>query len=94
MNCWCGAFTLYQLVHVVMELLVSDYEATESFLLKLGSVGYIDMHNYDKQNFRFSSRQTYIVEGKFLRIRREDIAAEITNAQYQISLPSIENWHK
>lgn len=89
-----GAFTLYQLVHVVMELLVSDYEATESFLLKLGSVGYIDMRDYDKQNFRFSSRQTYIVEGKFPRIRREDIATEITNAQYQISLPSIENWHK
>ena len=53
-----------------------------------------DMKEYDKQHFSVSSKQIYTVNESFPRIRRVDVPTEITNAVYQIDIPSIKSWEK
>ena len=88
------AFTLYGLVHNVIELILQDGVTHDEFVLKLVSAGYIDMKEYDRQYYSLSSKQVYHVDTLFLRMRRSDIPAEITKMEYQISIPSIKNWEK
>lgn len=89
-----GAFTLYGLVHNVIELILQSGGTPDEFVLKLGAAGYIDMKEYDKQYYSLSSKQTYCVDGLFPRIRRVDIPVEIIKMEYQINIPSIKNWEK
>lgn len=89
-----GSFTLYGLVHNVIDLISRHGENPDELILKLGSAGYIDMREYDKQYFSMSSKQIYSVNGSFPRIKRNDIATEIINAEYQIDIPSIMSWEK
>ena len=53
-----------------------------------------EMKEYDKQHFSVSSKQVYTVNESFPRIRRVDVPTEITNAVYQIDIPSIKSWEK
>ena len=69
-------------------------ESPDELILKLGAAGYIDMKEYDKQHFSVSSKQVYTVNESFPRIRRVDVPIEITNAVYQIDIPSIKSWEK
>ncbi len=89
-----GAFTLYQLVHTLFDFIGHDAHTQETFVLKLGSMGYIDMIEYDKQNYVFSSKQEYFVDDSFPKFRREDIPTEIINTEYQLSIQSINKWKK
>lgn len=88
------SFTLYGLVHDVIELISRHGENPDELILKLGSAGYIDMKEYDKQHFYISSRQIYSVNKAFPRIRRKDIPVEITNMEYRINIPSIKSLEK
>lgn len=88
------SFTLYGLVHEVIELISRHGENPDELILKLGAAGYIDMKEYDKQHFSVSSKQVYTVNESFPRIRRVDVPTEITNAVYQIDIPSIKSWEK
>ena len=88
------SFTLYGLVHEVIELISRHGENPDELILKLGAAGYIDMKEYDKQHFSMSSKQVYTVNESFPRIRRVDVPTEITNAVYQIDIPSIKSWEK
>lgn len=88
------SFTLYGLVHEVIDLIARHGENPDELILKLGSAGYIDMKEYDKQYFNTSSKHVYAVNESFPRIRRADVPTEITNAEYQIDIPSIKNWAK
>lgn len=89
-----GAFTLYKLVHSIFDLMLTDVGALDDFVLKLGSAGYIDMPEYDKQFFVFSSKQAYCVNEGFPRMRRQEVSTEIINAEYQLSIPSLAAWAK
>ena len=88
------SFTLYGLVHEVIELISRHGENPDELILKLGAAGYIDMKEYDKQHFSMSSKQVYTVNESFPRIRRVDVPTEITNAVYQIDIHSIKSWEK
>ena len=88
------SFTLYGLVHEVIELILQHDENPDELILKLGAAGYIDMKEYDKQHFSMSSKQVYVVNESFPRIRRCDVPTEIKNAEYQIDIPSIKSWEK
>ncbi len=87
-----GAFTLYKMVHSILDLMHDNIKVSDDFMLKLGSAGYIDMLDYDKQNFIFESKEVYSVIEGFPRIRRKDIPSEIEQAKYNISIPSINFW--
>ena len=89
-----NSFTLYGLVHEVIDLISRHGENPDELILKLGSAGYIDMKEYDKQHFSISSKQIYAVNDSFPRIRRSHIPVEITNATFQIDIPSIKSWEK
>ena len=89
-----NAFTLYGLVHQILNLLTSKGEGQDEFLLKLSSIGYIDIIEYNQQSFIFSSKQIYKVDGLFPRIMRKDIPKEIVNLSYVISVPGLAYWLK
>lgn len=89
-----GAFTLYGLIHSMFNILSKEVGALDEFVLKLGSAGYIDMTDYDKQNFVFFSKQAYRVDNSFPRLRRNEVPTEVISAEYQLSIPSIASWAK
>ena len=89
-----GAFTLYKLVHQIIRMIDSNVGATDSFVLRLASVGYIDMPEYDKQTFVFSSMNVYSVDQTFPRLVRSKLPVEITNSSYTLNLPSLSSWMK
>lgn len=87
-----GAVTLYAMVHRLYGLLTASVGALDDFVLKLGSAGYIDMLDYDKDHFSVSSRCSYIVDTAFPRISRSELPVEVVNAEYQLDLPSLNPW--
>ncbi|MEF9922840.1 MAG: PD-(D/E)XK motif protein, partial [Anaerovoracaceae bacterium] len=89
-----GAFTLYGLIHSMFNILSKEVGTLDEFVFKLGSAGYIDMTDYDKQNFVFSSKQAYRVDNSFPRLRRNEVPTEVISAEYQLSIPSIASWAK
>ena len=88
------SFTLYGLVHAIIDLISRLGENPDELVLKLGSAGYIDMKEYDKQHFSMSSKQIYSVNNTFPKIRRKEIPNEIINMEYRIDIPSIKSWEK
>lgn len=90
---YVNAITLYAMVHKIFEMLSSNnIGIMDEFILKLGSAGYIDMQEYDKQSFTVSSRHSYLVNDTFPRIARSALPVEIVNAEYQLDLPSLSPW--
>lgn len=86
------AITLYAMVHTLFGMMASNVSALDEFVLKLGSAGYIDMEDYDKQSFMISAKQSYLVNDTFPKIVRAALPIEITNAEYQLDLPSLNLW--
>lgn len=89
-----GSITLYQIVHDIITKLVQSPGALDDFVLKLASVGYIDMQEYDNSYFVISSKQYYMVDITFPKLCRADLPEQIISAEYQIDLPSIAPWIK
>jgi len=89
-----GALTLYNTVHTLMGMMSADINAIDSFVLKLGAVGYIDMDEYAKQYFSISAKQSYTVNDSFPKIVRSNLPIEIINVEYQIDIPSLNRWAK
>lgn len=87
-----GAVTLYAMVHLLLGMMSSNVGAVDDFVLKLGSAGYIDMNEYDKEKFSVSAKQTYLVKESFPRIVREVLPVEIVNLEYCLDLPSLDPW--
>lgn len=87
-----GAVTLYAMVHLLLGMMSSNVSAIDDFVLKLGSAGYIDMNEYDKEKFSVSAKQTYLVKETFPRIVREVLPVEIVNLEYCLDLPSLDPW--
>lgn len=88
------AFTLHSLVHQLICFIRISPNAVESFILKLGTIGYIDMPEYNEQYFEFSTKHVYNVDASFPRLMRRDLPVEVTSAEYQLSIPSLYVWLK
>ena len=89
-----GAITLYGAVHEVADKLHPDTTAVDELFLKLASVGYIDVQDYDCSHYVITAKQRYEVNDAFPKLRRSSLPTEIMNAEYQIDLPSIAAWSK
>ena len=89
-----GAITLYKVVHDVISRLVHNPGLVDVFVLKLASIGYIDMQEYEKIHFVISAKQYYVVNDTFPRLTRSNVPTGIANAEYQIDLPSIASWSR
>lgn len=89
-----GAFTLYKLVHQLLSLINGNPECVEDFILKLGSVGYIDMLEYDEQYYAYYGEKAYSVEKDFPRLTRNCVPSELSNAEYKLVIATLEKWSK
>ena len=89
-----GAITLYGAVHEVADKLHPNTTAVDELFLKLASVGYIDVQDYDRSHYVITAKQRYEVNDAFPKLRRSSLPTEIMNAEYQIDLPSIAAWSK
>lgn len=87
-----GAMTLYSVVHDLFFMMSANVSALDDFVLKLGSAGYIDMQEYDKQKYTISAKQSYTVDEGFPRITRSSLPTEVINAEYQLDIPSLSQW--
>ena len=88
------AVTLYMTVHLLSDLLQPNTSILDTFYSKLASAGYIDKLEYNKDYFYVDSNKRYCVDKTFPKLIRSEIPVEISNAQYQIDLTSIEKWAK
>ena len=84
--------TLNEAVRALSDMMGSHAAALHDFVLKLGSAGYIGVEEYKKQRFFISARQSYRVNGIFPMIKRDELPVEISNAEYQLDLPSLSPW--
>lgn len=62
------------------------------FSCKLAKIGYFDNDSeyYQSARYRLSEKRIFSVNSKFPRLTRNNIPAEITNAQYKLSLAAID----
>ena len=88
------AFTLNQMVKKIYNSLQTDGEATDTYIAKLNSLGYISLPEYDVTKYKHSGEEAYNVDGNFPRIIREGLRPEIVNVNYVLSIPSISTWKK
>lgn len=89
-----GAFTLRSLVQKTKQRFLGNLDLAELFDLKLSSIGYIDIEVYDNYSYKVFSHDDYDVNDTFPRITRDEIAPEIVNCIYIISIPAINRWKK
>lgn len=89
-----GAFTLNQLVKRIYNALQADGEAIDAYIVKLNSLGYINMPEYDVTKYNYSGEEVYSVDDDFPRISRDDLRPEIESVNYVLSIPSISSWKK
>ena len=87
------AFTIRMLIKDVMALLPDD-ECKDILISKLADVGYIDLEQYDRYFYVYSSFVTYTVNDSFPRITRETTRTEIVKCEYTLSIPTLERWKK
>lgn len=89
-----GSFTLYRLVHSIFNMLSETLDVLDEFILKLGSAGYIDMIDYDKCFFTFTSKQVYQVDSTFPKLKRQDLPLAVVNTQYQLNIACLASYAK
>lgn len=87
-----GAFTLFDLVHDIMEMIGLDTGLKEEFIIKLANVGYVDKDDYKITYFNKISEKNYIVDANFPALKKKNIPSPICKVQYQLELSGIEPW--
>lgn len=69
-----------------------DSDALVLFENKLIHYGFIDIPEYREQKYVYSGKVRFCVNDNFPKLTRKNIAPQIIETQYSISLASIENW--
>ena len=72
---------------------MADHEDAKAILEnKLLRYGYIDIPEYRKQKYKYSSKARYCVNDTFPKLTAESVPAQVTKVQYSLSLAGIEEW--
>ena len=87
-----GAFTLNSIVKYLGDKLSGDSDALDLFRAKLVEYGYMDLQEYSEQWYYYSSIQRYRVDETFPRLTRQAVPAQVASLQYELNLPSLQNW--
>ncbi len=82
-------FCLVDIVNSVRSLLFADQYSLSIFENKLLLCGYFDDDEYRKYMFRIDNGVSYEVNEEFPRLRRSEVAHQIINATYTLSLSAI-----
>ena len=87
-----GAFSLFQKVEQIRELIKQDQEAAMIFEVKLARYGYIDLPEYEMQACYYSGEKSYIVNESFPKLSSKNVPSQVIASQYKLSIAGIENW--
>lgn len=85
------ALNLNEVVESVTEI-IKDPDDLALFVERLDAMGYVSDPEYEKYNFEFKGKQSYMVSDEFPRIRRCEIHKSIGNAEYTILLDGIDDY--
>ena len=88
------AFSLNDAVSELLNLIKTDDMVVDTFIAKLNCLGYISLPEYDKDKYKYSGEEVYLVRNGFPRITRADLRSEITNCKYNLSIAAIAEWKK
>ncbi len=87
-----NARSLSEEVDLTIERVSSDSDALTLLENKLSKYGYIDLPEYREQKYHYSGRDRFLVDDDFPRLTSVNVPAQVTAAQYSISLAGIVDW--
>lgn len=87
-----GAFSLFQKVEQIREVIKQDQEAATIFEVKLARYGYIDLPEYEIQAYYYSGEKSYTVNESFPKLSSKNVPSQVIASQYKLSIAGIENW--
>lgn len=88
------AFSLNSLVQSIKISISSEVDASILFEHKLAQYGYIELPDYSEQKYYFSGYKEYFVDSRFPRIIRKSVPIQVVDAQYSLSILSLEDWKR
>lgn len=86
-----GALSLNEKILLARENL-NEHEAIELFDQRLSAYGYAPLQEYDKPKFFINETSTYLVNKKFPRLIRSQIATGVNKVTYDLELESLESF--
>ena len=86
------AKSLAEEVDLTIERVSSDSDALTLLENKLSKYGYIELPEYREQKYHYSGRDRFNVDDDFPRLTSANVPAQVTAAQYSISLAGIAAW--
>lgn len=88
-----GFITLNMLVNCISDIASENENALVSFKNRLALSGYKQDSEHAEQPYMFHRFEAYEVSSNdFPRLKRSEISASITDAEYQLSIPAIQQW--
>ncbi|MDM8364268.1 PD-(D/E)XK motif protein [Bacillus thuringiensis] len=87
-----NGFTLNSKIEEIKEGLKSSYVASDLFNEKLLKYGYINLPEYSEISYKLRGNNRFLIDEKFPRLTMDNVPAQITNVNYQLSIPAIEPW--
>lgn len=87
-----GAVSLGEQVDRTFERVRKDADALSLLESKLMRYGFIDLPEYREQKYVCSGKMRFRVDADFPRLTADNVAPQIIETQYSISLAGIEGW--
>lgn len=87
-----GAVSLGEQVDRTLERVHEDADALSLLESKLIRYGFIDLPDYREQKYVCSGKMRFRVDADFPRLTADNVAPQIIETQYSISLAGIEGW--
>ena len=87
-----GAVSLGEQVDRTLERVREDADALSLLESKLMRYGFIDLPEYREQEYVCSGKMRFRVNADFPRLTADNVAPQIIETQYSISLAGIEGW--
>jgi hypothetical protein len=87
-----GAISLGEQVDRTLERVREDADALSLLESKLMRYGFIDLPEYREQKYVCSGEMRFRVDADFPRLTADNVAPQIIETQYSISLAGIEDW--
>lgn len=87
-----GACSLGEAVDLVLKTVEGNADAKMLLEHKLTRYGYIDIPEYRKQKYKYSSKARYSVDSTFPKLTVDTVPSQVIKTQYALSLAGIDDW--
>lgn len=86
-----GCLTLNKLVKQISNMII-DKTIQQEFITKLENVGYAYFDEYDDYIYFCKNINSYLVDDKFPRLKKEKLPKEIATASYELLIPNLKEF--